>query len=395
MTVRYMPHMPELQHVSGKARYEGGTLHFDVASGTTVGLRTAGATIDLTGLDGPAPQYANLRVPITGSAPDVIRFLARPKLGLSRDVLYDYQAGRRRGRDRPVAERSRCSNALTVAEIDIKAEAQVSKFSLKNALGERRPHRRRGAGQVRQLRAQRHGQRQVRRQPGRHRLARAVRRQGAVSPALRPQGHDAGQPRGQGGISLGRALRDRARSRTTLHYQVATNGTSEVVGRFELKGAKAQLPPLGWTKEPAPTASSLLTLKLAAGGKLTTIDFEGRANGLSGKGQVRFAGDNVVQQVTLQQIKIGRTDIVVDWKRVPGGVELSLRGPSLELPRVRAMMKSRDELAAKEPGGAAATARSNTKIDPADRAGPDRARHAGLRQRPPRTRRAIASPRPT
>ena len=34
----------------------------------------------------------------------------------------------------------------------------------------------------------------------------------------------------------------------------------------------------------APTARSLLTLKLAAGGKLTTIDFEGRANGLSGQG---------------------------------------------------------------------------------------------------------------
>ena len=77
---------------------------------------------------------------------------------------------------------------------------------------------------------------------------------------------------------------------------------------------------------------------------------------------MRFAGDNVVQQVTLQQLKIGRTDIAVDWKRVPGGVELSLRGPSLELPRVRAMMKSRDELAAKEPAGAAATARSNTKM---------------------------------
>jgi hypothetical protein len=38
MTVHYMPHMPELQNVSGKARFEGGTLHFDVASGTAVGL---------------------------------------------------------------------------------------------------------------------------------------------------------------------------------------------------------------------------------------------------------------------------------------------------------------------------------------------------------------------
>src|SRR5258707_15843786 len=86
-----MPQMPEMQRVTGKARYEGGTLHFDVASGSAAGLRTSGATIDLTGLDGPAPQYASLRLPITGSAPDVIRFLARPKLGLSRDMLYDYR----------------------------------------------------------------------------------------------------------------------------------------------------------------------------------------------------------------------------------------------------------------------------------------------------------------
>src|SRR5258707_8514139 len=93
MTVRYMPHMPEMQRVTGKARYEGGTLHFDVASGSAVGLHTSGATIDLTGLDGPAPQHANLRLPIVGSAPDVIRFLARPKLGLSRDMLYDYRRG--------------------------------------------------------------------------------------------------------------------------------------------------------------------------------------------------------------------------------------------------------------------------------------------------------------
>src|SRR5258707_15277993 len=88
-----MPQMPEMQRVTGKARYEGGTLHFDVARGSAAGLRTSGATIDLTGLDGPAPQYASLRLPIAGSAPDVIRFLARPKLGLSRDMLYDYRRG--------------------------------------------------------------------------------------------------------------------------------------------------------------------------------------------------------------------------------------------------------------------------------------------------------------
>src|SRR4029077_6345446 len=96
--------------------------------------------------------------------------------------------------------------------------------------------------------------------------------------------------------------------------------------------------------------------------KLASIDFDGRANGLSGKGAVRFAGDNVLQQVTLQQFKIGQTDMAVDWKRITGGVELALRGPTLELPRVRDMIKARDEIAAKNPGGPAATSHSNTKM---------------------------------
>jgi hypothetical protein len=360
MTVRYMPRMPELQGVSGKARYEGGTLHFDVASGATMGLRTSGGTIDLTGLDGPAPQYASLHLPIAGSAPDIIRFLARPKLGLSRDMLYDY---RRVGGEAAVdlSLSFPLLASLTVADLDIKAEAQVSKFSLKNALGELdltdAAARVKYAGSELSVtgagKFDGHlveiGWREL--FGGKVPFRRRYDLKGTVPAALMAKaGFPPVEPYVTGPVA------------TTLYYQVATNGTSEVVGRFEIKAAKVQAPPLGWTKEPGTDGQVLVTLKLAPGGKLTTIDFEGHANGLLGKGQVRFAGDNAVQQVTLQQIKIGRTDVAVDWKRVPGGVELSLRGPSLELPRVRAMMKSRDELAAKEPGGAAATARSNTKL---------------------------------
>ena len=110
---------------------------------------------------------------------------------------------------------------------------------------------------------------------------------------------------------------------------MAANGTGEVVGRFEIKGAKARCRRSAGPRSRAPTARCCL--KLAAGGKLTTLDFEGHANGLLGKGQVRFAGDNALQQVTLQQIKIGRTDVAVDWKRGPGGVELACKGRALEL----------------------------------------------------------------
>ncbi|MGH8429794.1 MAG: DUF3971 domain-containing protein, partial [Solimonas sp.] len=136
MTVRYMPRMPELQGVSGKARYEGGTLHFDVAGGAkAAGLRMDQATIDLTGLESPPPQYAQLHMTIAGSAPDVSRFLAQPKLGLPREMIFD---AKRLGGDVGI-ELSLgfpLLDALTVAELDIKTEAALTRFSLQDAVGE-------------------------------------------------------------------------------------------------------------------------------------------------------------------------------------------------------------------------------------------------------------------
>src|SRR5262249_10940479 len=35
MQVRYMPHMPEIEGVTGKARYENNNLHFDIAQGAS------------------------------------------------------------------------------------------------------------------------------------------------------------------------------------------------------------------------------------------------------------------------------------------------------------------------------------------------------------------------
>ena len=297
MTVRYMPHMPELQGVSGKARYEGGTLHFDVASGTTVGLRDGRRHHRPHRARRAGAAICRLRMPITGSAPDVIRFLARPKLGLPTDVLYDY---RRLGGEAAVdlslrlsaaqfAHRRRSRHQGRGAAVEVLAEG---------CAGRARPHRRHGARQVRQLRAQRHrhaesstatcveiGWRELfgAKAPFRRRYdLKGTVPAGLVAKA----GFPSVEPYVTGPVA------------TTLHYQVATNGTSEVVGRFDIKGAKAELAPLGWTKEPGTDGQVLMTLKLAAGGKLTTIDFDGRANGLSGKGQVRFAGDNAVQQVT-------------------------------------------------------------------------------------------------
>jgi hypothetical protein len=360
MMVRYMPHMPELQGVSGKARYEGGALHFDIASGATVGLKTVGATIDLTGLDGPPPQLAAIRMPITGSAQDVIRFLARPKLGLPKEVLYDY---RRLGGEVAVdlSLGFPLLNSLAVGDLDLKADASLTRFSLQHAIGDvdlsdatarikygNSEMSVSGTGKL-DGNAVEIGWRELfgAKVPFRRRYD----LKGTVPAELVAKaGFPSLEPFLSGPIG------------TTLHYQVATNGTGEVVGRFDIKNAKADVAPLVWTKQAGVEGQVQMTMKLGAAGKLTSIDFDGRANGLSGKGQVRFAGDNALQQITLQQFKIGQTDVAGDWKRVPSGVEISLRGASLELPRVRAMMKARDDLAAKEPAGAAATARTSTRM---------------------------------
>ena len=361
MTVRYMPHMPELQGVSGKARYEGGRLHFDVASGAAVGLTVKDATIDLMGLTGPPPHNAAIRMPITGRAPDVIRFLARPKLGLPREVLYDY---RRVGGDATIdlALSFPLINALTVAELDLKADATVTHFSLQDALGELdlsdATARLKYAGSELQVNgsgkldghAVEIGWRELfgAKVPFRRRYD----LKGIVPAALIGKaGFPSVEPYLTGPLG------------TTLSYQVATNGTGEVVGRFDLKGATVDARPLDWKKEPGSEAQALATLKLAAGGKLSTIDFEGRGNGLVGKGQARFAGDNALQQISLTQLKVGRTDLAIDWKRGPTGVEVSLRSPLLEMPRVRHALKTRDEIAAKDPSGAAGAGRARTRLN--------------------------------
>jgi len=360
MTVRYMPHMPELQGVSGKARYEGGTLHFDIASGATVGLKTAGATIDLTGLDGPAPQYAAIRMPIVGSAQDVIRFLARPKLGLPKDVLYDY---RRLGGEVAVdlSLGFPLVNSLAVADLDLKAEASLTRFSLQDAIGDvdltdATARVKYGSselavsgtgkldGNVAEI-----GWRELfgAKAPFRRRYD----LKGTVPTALVAKaGFPSPEPYLSGPVG------------TTLSYQLATNGTGEVVGRFDIKAAKADVTPLDWSKQPGTDGHLQMTMKLAAGGKLTTIDVDGRANGLNAKGVVRFTGDSALQQITVQQLKLGKTEVSGDWKRVQGGVEVSLRGPTLELPRVHAMIKVRDELATKDAAGPTAAGRSSTRM---------------------------------
>ncbi len=360
LTVRYMPGMPELKNLSGKARYEGDGLRFDVAGATAAGLGVAGATVELTGLEG-ANQFASMRIPVTGPAPAAIALLAQPKLGLPRDALYD---PKRLGGD--VAIDLTLSfpllNALAVTDIDVKAEAALSAFSLKGAIG--------AVDLTDAVAKLVYGGSQLA-VTGTGKLDGSVvdiawREQFAPRAPYRQRyelkgtlpatliakaGFPSPEPYVTGAIGV-----------TSLVYQTFAGGTSDLQGRFDLKGAKVALAPIGWTKGAGTEGQLTLGLKFAAGAKLTTADIEGRGNGLLAKGQVRVGPDGTLQQISVGQFALGRTDIAGEWRRAAGGVEIAVRGRALELSRLRQALKGRDDLARTTPGGAAATARESTRF---------------------------------
>ena len=75
-----------------------------------------------------------------------------------------------------------------------------------------------------------------------------------------------------------------------------------------------------------------------------------------------FGDKAAVQQLSLQQFSLGRSDLVFDWKRNATGVDIAVHGRAIELAKVRQALKSREESAAKQPGGAAATSQGDTKL---------------------------------
>jgi hypothetical protein len=361
MMIRYMPHMPELQNVSGKARYDGGTLHFDVAGGTAVNLAVAGATIDLTGLDGSAPHQAAIKMPIKGSASAVAALLARPKLGLPRDVLYD---PKRLGGDVAIelALAFPLLNALTVADIDVKAEAALSGFSLKNAVGNvdltgavgrviysGSQLSVTGTGELDGNAVDISWQQQFQpKAPYRQRYE----FKGTVPASLIAKaGFSSPEPFVTGPVNI-----------TGLRYQVMANGQGDLQIHADLKGAKASFTPFEWSKDAGTDGLLNLAMKLAPGAKLVSAEFDGKGAGLTLKGQVQFGADNSVQQIAFSQFVLGRTDLAIDWKRSPGRVDVALKGRALELTKVRQALKGRDDFAKATPGGAAATAHESSRV---------------------------------
>ena len=177
---------------------------------------------------------------------------------------------------------------------------------------------------------------------------------------------------------------------------MATNGTSEVVGRFDIKGAKADVAPLDWTKQPG--TEGQLTDDHEARRRRQAHDHRFRRPRQRASGQGRRCASPATTPCS--RSPCSSSSSARPTSRATGSASRAASrcrcaGPSLELPRVRAMIKARDDLAAKDPGGRRRGGALQHQDDPADPAGPDQARHAGLRQRPPRAGRRAHRLRPT
>lgn len=361
LKVHYMPHMPELEGVSGKARFEGSTMHFDVAGGTAVGLGVTGATVDLTNLDDPtARQFALLRLPITGPAAQVMALLSRPQLHLPRDALFD---PKRMGGDAAITLDLRFPllSDLTVDDVEIKATTALSGLSIKSVVPDLDLTD--GVGKIVYADDQLTIAAQIKLDGTPFDLN--VRQLFAPKSPFRSRYELKGTMPASFMVKAGLPSPEPYVSGpvgATVSYQTQANGTSEVAGKFDLKGARLDGSLIGWTKAAGIESSLNVVVKLAAGAKVLTADFDGKGGGLTAKGQVGFGDGGTVQSVRLSQFALGRSDVAFDWRRNPKGVDIDLRGRSLELGRVREALKARDEAAAKQPGGAAAKSESDTKL---------------------------------
>ena len=248
MTVHYMPHMPELTGVSGQGASRAGLC---ISTWPAARRRPASpdATIDLTGLDTPSSPECPAAHPITGKAPTVIALLVtRGPSSACRRTLRDQQAAGRRHSRSNSRSASRCSIPSPWPTFQIKAEAALSGFSLKQALGN--VDLTDATAQVIYANSQLHvsGQGKLDGNPAdiswREMFgAKVPYRQryelkGIVPTAtLAKAGLPTPEPYVTGPLGI------------VMSYQVAPNGTGELVSKFDLKGAKAAMTPLGWSKD--------------------------------------------------------------------------------------------------------------------------------------------------
>ncbi|MCW5745565.1 MAG: AsmA-like C-terminal domain-containing protein [Alphaproteobacteria bacterium] len=333
LTVTYLDPLPPLRGVSGTATFDGTVMRFDIVSGNADNLRLAGARVDILGLEKPNNHRTEMELRIEASVADALAFLAHPKIGLSKDLLFD---PKRTSGDVALALRMKFPllKTLPMSDVEYAATADIERFSLQNAafglaLSDATARvevdsrelsvsgRGKVDGQVLDV--------QWREMFGpKVPFRRRYEVKGQVSQAiLAKAGLASLAPYLSGNIML-----------APLVYQVPAAGPSELSLKADLKPARIVVSELMWEKPAGTDGQASLTARFAGGPAPAVTDFDLRLGDLSAAGKLELKpADGALQRVAFSRLALGRTTVAGDLRRTATGYALDIKGAALDIAR--------------------------------------------------------------
>lgn len=332
LTVNYLAPLPPVRGVSGTARFDGSTFRFELDGGQGEAIKVGKSRIDITGLDGD-DHRADMTIELQASAQETMNFLAQPRLGLPKDLLYN---PKRLGGDAAITLSLKFPllDALSVDDIVYAATARLERFALANAVGTVNLTDFTGtvALDMQQLKVAGRGKADG------QTVDLTWTEQFGPKPTFRRR-YEA-----KGALPLATlykaGLPDLAPYVTgatgfDLSYQTSVAGPSELRARLDLRDAALAIKEASWTKAPGVEARATVSARFAGGPIPPTMEFELSAADLQVAGKIDSRPtDGRIERVSLSRLALGATNVAGTVRRVEGGYAVDVTGPTVELKRI-------------------------------------------------------------
>ncbi len=333
LTVRYLDPMPPLRGVSGTMTFDGKLMRFEVASGAADAIKLVGARIDVLGLEGADNHSADIEVRTRAGVPDTMAFLAHPKIGLAKDLLFN---PKRTAGEVSTTLRLKLPLVKTVlmSEIDYSATADIERFTLQNAVFgmtlsdatarlevDPREMKVTGKGKV---------EGQVLDVQWRELFGSKV----AFRRRYEVKGPISQAVLSKAGIGTMSSYIAGTVMLAPLVYQVPAAGPSELTIKADLKQARLAIPEIKWEKAVGADGQATVSARFSGSPVPAATDFDVRAGDLSVAGRVELrAPDSQFVRATLSRVVLGRTNISGELRRTDTGYAVDVKGPALDIAR--------------------------------------------------------------
>ncbi len=132
VTIRYLQHLPPVTKMSGAASFDDKDLRFAIESGVTDNLRLMSGKVDILGLERPK-EDVEIIASLEGKLPDFLRIIDRKPLAFSSAVGVSPVAVTGDAKA-TITVQFKLSNELTFDDVDIKADADLTKLAWRKGL---------------------------------------------------------------------------------------------------------------------------------------------------------------------------------------------------------------------------------------------------------------------